>query len=113
MSIDQDCIFPSFYLLCKRLFSKAKLIIRDVRKHMDPSKMETIICLRLDKDLWDAATVETCMKRANVAYRATIIAVPVLTSNAISTPPTHNEQARQRTRKRGRQSDDEDSSSDD
>ena len=52
------------------------------------------------------------MKRANVADRATIITLPALTSSVISTPPTQNEQAKQRKRKRTRQSDGVESRSD-
>ena len=44
--------------ICERLFSRTKLIMTDNRKSMDPSTLETIIMLRMNKDLWDERDVE-------------------------------------------------------
>ena len=39
--------------ICERLFSRCKLIMTDNRKLMDPSTLEILIMLRMNKDLWD------------------------------------------------------------
>ena len=77
--------------------------MRDFRRRIDRSTSETVICLRLYKDC--LLGYSNCIIRVNVADNVTMIAVPVFTSSAISTPTTQNEQARQSTRKRRRQSD--------
>ena len=39
--------------VCKRLlFSRTKLVMTDHRKLMDPSTLETLIMLRMNKELW-------------------------------------------------------------
>jgi len=43
---------------CERLFSATKRIMTDSRKHMDPSTLETLIMLRMNKDLWDVRDVQ-------------------------------------------------------
>lgn len=44
------------------LFSRAKLILEDKRKSMSPWHMELLLFLYSNKDLWNAATVNMCMK---------------------------------------------------
>jgi hypothetical protein len=48
--------------VCERLFSRAKLIMRPHRKMMSPYHLEMLIFLRCNKELWDATTVEECLK---------------------------------------------------
>ena len=44
------------------LFSRAKLILEDKRKSMSPWHMELLLFLYSNRDLWDACTVNLCMK---------------------------------------------------
>lgn len=44
------------------LFSRAKLILEDKRKSMSPWHMELILFLYSNRDLWDAHTLNLCMK---------------------------------------------------
>ena len=44
--------------ICERLFSRCKLIMTDNRKHMDPSTLETLLMLYMNKDLWDERNVQ-------------------------------------------------------
>jgi len=45
--------------ICERLFSRAKLVMRPHRRHIDPSTLEMILLsLRMNKDLWDAVSIE-------------------------------------------------------
>ena len=44
--------------ICERLFSRCKLIMTDNRKLMDPSTLEVLIMLRMNKDLWDERDME-------------------------------------------------------
>ena len=48
--------------VCERLFSRAKLIMRPHRKMMTPYHLDMLIFLRSNKELWDATTVEECLK---------------------------------------------------
>ena len=43
----------------ERLFSRTGLIMTDRGKHMDPSTLETLIMLRMNKDLWDQRDVQS------------------------------------------------------
>jgi hypothetical protein len=47
--------------IVERLFSRAKLIMREQRRHMDPSSLECLLMLRLNNDLWDAFTIQECI----------------------------------------------------
>ena len=38
--------------ICERLFSAAKLIMTDLRKHMDPDTLNMILFLKANKNLW-------------------------------------------------------------
>ena len=53
----------------ERLFSRAKLVMSDHRKHMDPSTLEMLLMLRMNKDLWDEKTVESIFAREKVEAR--------------------------------------------
>ena len=55
--------------VCERLFSRAKLIARDHRKHMSPYHMELLLFLRYNHDLWDAGLIKQllCEAPANEA----------------------------------------------
>ena len=48
--------------VCERLSSRAKLIMRPHRKMMSPYHLDMLIFLRCNKELWDATTVEECLK---------------------------------------------------
>ena len=56
--------------IVERLFSNAKLIMTDQRRCMDPTTFETILMLKLNKDLCDARDIEKLRRRA-VDERAT------------------------------------------
>ena len=55
--------------ICERLFSRTKLIMTDNRKSMDPSTLETIIMLRMNKDLWDERDVEAIIREEKLRSR--------------------------------------------
>ena len=38
--------------ICERLFSAAKLIMTDLRKHMDPDTLNMVLFLKANKNLW-------------------------------------------------------------
>ncbi len=48
---------------CERLFSRAKLVMRPHRRHMDPSTLEAILMLRMNKDMWDEVTIQKIMSK--------------------------------------------------
>lgn len=52
--------------ICERLFSRAKLIARDHRKHMSPYHLELLLFLRYNQDLWDPALIEELMHETPV-----------------------------------------------
>jgi hypothetical protein len=54
------------FLLHLRLFSRAKLIARDHRKHMSPYHLELLLFLRYNQDLWDPALIEELMHETPV-----------------------------------------------
>ncbi|KAE9275238.1 hypothetical protein PR003_g29390, partial [Phytophthora rubi] len=43
---------------CERFFSAAKLVLSDVRKSLSPAKLEMLMCLQYNRELWDVNTVE-------------------------------------------------------
>ncbi len=54
--------------IVERLFSRAKLIMTDRRKHMDPDNLDMLLCLRMNYDLWTAEDIENIMRcPSNVA----------------------------------------------
>lgn len=52
--------------IVERLFSRAGIIMRPHRRCMDPSTLEIIIMLRMNKDLWSASTIDDIILRAGV-----------------------------------------------
>ena len=54
--------------ICEQLFSRCKLIMTDNRKLMDPSTLETLIMLRMNKDLWDERDVEWILCNSRFFY---------------------------------------------
>jgi hypothetical protein len=51
--------------ICEQSNSQAKQIMTDCRRQMDPSSLNMIMVLKLNKDLWDARTVQKCTERAS------------------------------------------------
>ncbi|KAG6957591.1 hypothetical protein JG688_00010895 [Phytophthora aleatoria] len=48
---------------CERFFSSVKLVFNDLRQSMDPMTLEAVMCLGINRDLWDAFTVERVRHR--------------------------------------------------
>ena len=44
--------------MVERLFSDAKHIITEVRRHMDPSTLEMWLILEKNKDIWNSKTID-------------------------------------------------------
>ena len=55
-------IIPSS-IICESLFSDAKHIMTDTRRHMDPSTLEMFLILKYNKDLWNARTIDMIINR--------------------------------------------------
>ena len=47
--------------MAERLFSYAKINMRDKRKSMSPYHLELLLFLRSNIDMWDASTVQDCI----------------------------------------------------
>ena len=77
--------------IVERLFSNAKLIMTDQRRSMDPSTLETILMLKLNKDLWDARDIERIRRQAAderaAARRASLPTPMSSTSTSVSSGP--------------------------
>ena len=56
--------------LVERLFSRAKLIMSDHRKHMSPFHLELILFLRCNKDLWNEFTFDEMIKNGEITTTA-------------------------------------------
>jgi hypothetical protein len=54
--VDLNFVLPTSNVV-KRLFSVAKYILTDTRKHMHPSNFEMIIFLRTNSSYWNVDTV--------------------------------------------------------
>ena len=52
--------------VCERLFSRAKLIMTDQRKHMTPYHLEMMLFLRFNSDLWNIAILDDIIKKGEV-----------------------------------------------
>ncbi|MDP3780655.1 MAG: hypothetical protein Q8Q69_05650 [Nitrosopumilaceae archaeon] len=50
-------------VVCETLFSKGSLIMTPNRRHMDPSTFEMLILLKVNRDMYDATTVEEAMSQ--------------------------------------------------
>ncbi|KAF1783753.1 Ribonuclease H-like domain [Phytophthora cactorum] len=48
---------------CERFFSLAKLVISDLRKRMAPARLEMVMCLHYNRDLWDLSAVDEVRSR--------------------------------------------------
>lgn len=60
-------------VMVERLFSDAKHIMTDDRRHMDPSTLDMLLFLKNNKDLWNAQTIDEILnKEASAAAPATI-----------------------------------------
>jgi len=73
--------------IVERLFSNAKLIMTDQRRKMDPSTLETILMLKLNKDLWDARDIERLRRQKadeRAAERRASLPSPMLSTPAPS-----------------------------
>ena len=44
--------------IVERLFSQAKFIMSDSRKHMDPEHLDQLLFLKYNKSLWTVATIQ-------------------------------------------------------
>lgn len=52
--------------MVERLFSRAKLIMRDHRKHMSPYHLEMLLFLRCNSAMWNVQTVDDIIKENKV-----------------------------------------------
>lgn len=55
--------------IVERLFSRAGLIMRPNRRQMDPSTLEMLLMLRLNKDMWGEKTVQDIIDNKKAAAR--------------------------------------------
>ena len=53
-----------------RLFSRAKLVMTDQRRSMDPSTLEAILLLRYNHDIWDVYFLDSLVQRVNAGFPA-------------------------------------------
>ena len=44
--------------LCERLFSHAKIIMADRRKHMKPQTLNDVLLLKANRHLWNASVIQ-------------------------------------------------------
>ncbi|ETI30361.1 hypothetical protein F443_22518, partial [Phytophthora nicotianae P1569] len=49
---------------CERFFSSVKLVYTDLRKRMELEKLEKVVCLLYNKELWDVQVVDD-VRRSN------------------------------------------------
>ena len=54
----------------ERLFSRAKLVMTDQRRSMDPSTLEAILLLRYNHDIWDVYFLDSLVQRVNAGFPA-------------------------------------------
>ena len=50
--------------VCEQTNSQAKHIMRETRRHMDPTSLEKLLVLKLNSDLWDKRLVNTVIRRS-------------------------------------------------
>ena len=55
--------------IVERTFSRAGIIMRPHRRHMDPSTLEMLLMLRLNKDMWSEKTIQDIIDDKNAANR--------------------------------------------
>ena len=51
--------------MVERLFSRAKIVMTDLRKSMTPRNLEMLMFLRSNRHLWDEVVVQNAMLRAD------------------------------------------------
>jgi hypothetical protein len=51
--------------IVERLFSRAKIVMTDLRQSMTPRHLELLMMLRLNRSLWDVDAVELAIADAN------------------------------------------------
>ena len=51
----------------ERLFSRAKLVMTDQRRSMDPSTLEAILMLRYNHDIWDVYLLDSLVQKLNAS----------------------------------------------
>ena len=49
--------------MVERLFSRAKIVMTDLRKSMTPRNLEMLMFLRLNRHLWDEIVVQRAVVR--------------------------------------------------
>jgi hypothetical protein len=69
--------------IVERLFSRAKLIMTDRRKHMDPDNLDMLLCLRMNSDLWSAEDIENVMVQQRAATNISDIAAADMAAGSI------------------------------
>ena len=55
--------------IVERLFSRAKLIMRDHRKHMSPYHMELLLFLKFNRNLWGIPTIDDIILKKEYVER--------------------------------------------
>ncbi|KAG6963905.1 hypothetical protein JG687_00006280, partial [Phytophthora cactorum] len=50
--------FPPTSNECERFFSLAKLVLSDLRKRMSSARLEMVMCLQYNRDLWDLSRMD-------------------------------------------------------
>ena len=60
--------------VCERLFSRAKLVMRPHRRLMDPSTLETLLMLRMNKDHWNVNVIQHVINKAAADRKKSITA---------------------------------------
>ena len=58
----------------ERLFSRAKLVMRPHRRLMDPSTLETLLMLRMNKDNWNVNVIQHVINKATADRKKSIAA---------------------------------------
>lgn len=52
--------------VCERLFSRTGIIMRPHRRHMDPTTLEMLIFMRMNKDLWSSQTIDIIINNEDI-----------------------------------------------
>ena len=73
-SLDSSCYRPTEHVfptsnIVERLFSRAKLVISDLRSSMTPQHLEIAIYLRYHHNLWNVETVEKSEEKPQWNHR--------------------------------------------
>jgi len=102
--------------IVERLFSNAKLIMTDQRRCMDPTTLETILMLKLNKDLWDARDIEMLRRRAadeRATERRLNFPTPSSTASAAQLSSSSSSSVQQESTPRRQRFDDDNDDDDD